>query len=88
MSMTDLKVKLEIQTPEELATVFWHMDSLEQARFFNTLAEISDWRFPFQLQHITESDGITLAGRRVMQEIGEYSHWGLSCNLMRETEWS
>ena len=73
-------------TPEFLANAFWEMDSVEQSRFFNHLAEIADFKFPFQLQGITDEDGLTLAGRRVMQSIGEYSHWGISCNINRETK--
>lgn len=64
-------------SPEILAEVFWGLDSSEQARFYNHLDTIADYKFPFQLQSITDEDGLTLAGRRVMQHIGEYSHWGL-----------
>lgn len=67
-------------TPEIVAELFAHMGSDEQAIFFNHVAEIAskwDSSFPFQLQGITDEDGLTLQGRRVMQEIGEYSHWGL-----------
>lgn len=69
-------------TPHDVAHLFASMDSEEQALFFNHVAAIaSTWRrgagFVFQLQAITDSSGLTLAGRRVMQEIGEYSHWGL-----------
>lgn len=67
-------------TPEILAELFATMHSTEQARFYNHIdAVASKWSacFEFQLQAITDEDGLTLAGRRVMQEIGEYSHWGL-----------
>ena len=73
-------------TPEIVAELFWNMGSEEQARFYNHLDEISDFHFPSQLQAITEEKGLTLAGRRVMQEIGEYSHWGITCNLIKETQ--
>jgi len=69
-------------TPEILAKAFWNMDSTEQSRFFNHLDEIANFKFPFQLQGITDEDGLTLAGRRVMQSIGEYSHWGITCKIM------
>ena len=67
-------------TPQEVAKLFASMDSVQQAEFFNEIAAISSvWKnsLCFQLQYITDEDGLTLAGRRVMQEIGEYSHWGL-----------
>jgi len=63
--------------PEAIAEAFWGLDASEQARFYNHLDKIADYRIAFQLQSITDDDGLTLAGRRVMQSIGEYSHWGL-----------
>lgn len=82
--MSEYKVlfKNEIKevTPELAAEMFAGMGSDEQARFFNHVAEISSkWssQFCFQLQWITDEEGLTMAGRRVMQGIGEYSHWGL-----------
>ena len=68
-------------TPELVAELFWNMDSKDQASFYNELDKIADYNFPFQLQSITEEEGLTLAGRRVMQSIGEYSHWGISCAI-------
>ncbi len=74
-------------TPEMIAEIFATMGSDEQAIFFNHVAEVaSTWKWgdmSIQLQWVTEDDGLTLAGRRVMQHIGEYSHWGLSCTLSR-----
>lgn len=67
-------------TPEVVAELFANMRSDEQARFFNRVSEVaSTWGegFPMQLQWVTDDDGLTLGGRRVMQSIGEYSHWGL-----------
>lgn len=65
-------------TPEMLADVFADLDSGAQARFFNRIAETSStWGLVMQLQYITDDDGLTLGGRRVMQGIGDYSHWGL-----------
>lgn len=71
-------------TPELLAEQFCNLGQDEQARFYNRVAEVATnigspdgcW-FPLQLQAITDDDGLTLGGRRVMQYIGEYSHWGL-----------
>jgi len=76
--------KITDATPNDVAEMFWDMNQKEQAAFFNHLDEISDYHFPFQLQAITEDDGLTLAGRRVMQSIGEYSHWGITCKIMEE----
>lgn len=67
-------------TPEIVAEIFAGMGSDEQARFFNRISEVAstwDCGFPMQLQWVTDDDGLTLGGRRVMQNIGEYSHWGL-----------
>ena len=69
-------------TPEIVAELFADMGSDEQARFFNHVDVVaSTWGgagLCIQLQAITDDDGLSLAGRRVMQEIGEYSHWGLT----------
>lgn len=67
-------------TPEIVAEIFAGMGSDEQARFFNRVSEVASvWGggFPMQLQLVTDDDGLTLGGRRVMQHIGDYSHWGL-----------
>jgi len=73
-------------TPELIAELFADLDSTEQARFFNHVDECAQrWRlephnlggFDFQLCYVTDDDGLTLAGRRIMQMIGEYSHYGL-----------
>ncbi len=87
MKIKDVKVLIGDQftqvTPELAAEMFAAMDSEQQAQFFNHVADVSSrWRsgegsFAMQLQYITDEDGLTLAGRRVMQYIGEYSHWGL-----------
>jgi len=79
----------EIQnvTPKTVAEMFCNLDSHDQALFFNNVHAIaSEWDgmgFDMQLQYITE-DVLTMGGRRVMQQIGEYSHWGLTCNDIRE----
>lgn len=65
-------------TPEIVARLFMGMDNGQQAEFFNRVAEIgTTWNLVMQLQYITDDDGLTLGGRRVMQAIGDYSHWGL-----------
>ena len=72
--------ELKKATPELVAEMFAEMYSDEQAQFFNHVAKVAsrwDSLFEFQLQAITDEDGLTLGGRRVMQGIGDYSHWGL-----------
>ena len=86
MKLSEVKIlvgdKLEPATPEMIAELFAHMYSDEQAVFFNHVDKIASvWSLgdmSMQLQYITDEDGLTLAGRRVMQKIGEYSHWGLA----------
>ena len=78
--------ELKDATPELVAELFASMYSDEQAQFFNHIATTaSKWNgcFEIQLQYVTDEDGLTLAGRRVMQGIGEYSHWGLVPHLER-----
>lgn len=85
LSPEDFKVVIDDAlfpiTPEFVAEMFACMDAHQQARFFNHVDRVaSSWHgpgLPWQLQYITDDDGLTLAGRRVMQSIGEYSHWGL-----------
>jgi len=72
-------------TPEILAELFWNMYSEDQAKFYNHLDTIANFHFPFQLQAITEDDGLPLAGRRVMKQIGDYSHWGITCKSIKES---
>ena len=68
-------------TPERVAELFASLNSGQQAAFFNHVHKVaSNWKqggFPIQLQWITDDDGLTLGGRSVMQQIGDYSHWGL-----------
>ncbi len=78
--------KMHEVTPELVAMLFSSLCSDEQAIFFNHVAEIADrfdYSFPMQLQYVTDDNGLNLHGRRIMQSIGEYSHWGLSCRLTR-----
>lgn len=71
--------ELKQLTPELLAELFAHMDNDQQAMFFNHVDKVaSTWSWPIQLQYVTDSEELTLAGRRVMQSIGEYSHWGIT----------
>jgi hypothetical protein len=83
MKLEDFKVidgdHIKDATPEMIAEMYANMYSDEQARFFNHIAEVASkfGGMAMQNQYITDEDGLTLAGRRVMQGIGEYSHWGL-----------
>lgn len=87
MNKIILEDKVQDITPEVIAELFCSLGSDGQAAFFNHVDKVaSTWGgggLPFQMQYVTEDDGLTLAGRRVMQMIGEYSHWGLSCTLGR-----
>lgn len=65
------------ELPETLAELWAAMDANGQARFFNRIAEVASPWLSAQLQYLTDDDGLTLAGRRVMSSIGDYSHWGL-----------
>ena len=89
MNLPDYKIligdKLCEVTPEIVAALFAEMNSGEQAAFFNHVAEVSsNWGMSMQLQYITDEDGLNLSGRRVMQSIGEYSHWGLSSIIVND----
>jgi len=75
--LEQLKKTIASITPEQLAEIFAAYDSSEQARFYNHLADVSTPWLTTQLQYITDEDGLTLAGRRCMMYIGDYSHWGL-----------
>lgn len=73
---TEIKRAMDIAitpTPDELAEVFWGMNSGQQAEFFNHLQEISGYMLCFQLQAVTDEPGLDANGRRAMQLIGEYS---------------
>lgn len=73
---TEIKRAIDISiapTPDELAEVFWGMNSGQQAQFFNRLQEISGNMLCFQLQVVTDEPGLDANGRHAMQLIGEYS---------------
>jgi len=66
-----------ILTPQETAKLFCDMNMDDQATFFNEIYNIvtTEWLAPFcfQLESITNSSILTNDGRKIMQEIGEYS---------------
>ena len=74
--MIQRKINVDIvPTPDELASEFAQMDDEQQAMFFNELAIIvSKWDRPFcfQLQFVRDHPALTLEGKSVMQQIGEY----------------
>ena len=73
-------------TPEIVAYLFCEMDAEGQAKFYNEVAKLASvWpgSLCMQMQAITDESGLTLEGRRVMQMIGEYSHWGLVPNAYK-----
>lgn len=62
-------------TPEELAKEFVGMSQDQQAIFFNEVANISSkWSrdFCFQVQAIVNNSKLTVAGRKIMEQLGEY----------------
>ena len=73
-----------------VAMLFCDLDDEEQAKFYNTCADLgSKWcdgkrGWCFQLQAITDSPMLTYGGRRFMAEVGEYSHWGLVPEARKE----
>lgn len=68
---------LEEITPEIIAELFAEMKSDQQAVFFSRVGELVEtWAagcMALQLQYVTDDAALTPAGRRVMQEIGEYA---------------
>lgn len=64
------KVKI-VLGGEELASLFWQMDSNQQALFFNYLGAIP--LLPMQLQGVSGSAQLTEQARWAMSRIGECS---------------
>lgn len=65
-----------VLTPEEIASEFAGMNDSEQAIFFSELARITgEWNRPFcfQLQSLVDRPELSIEGRRIMEEIGEYA---------------
>ena len=66
-----------VLTPEEIASEFAGMNDSEQAIFFSELARITgEWERPFcfQLESITNRPELSIEGRRIMEEIGDYGY--------------
>jgi len=71
----NIKIKVR-PTVDDVVKSFCEFDQSQQAVFFNRLAEITgEWGHPFctQLQSVTDCGVLTLAGRNIMRQIGEYS---------------
>jgi len=70
------KIKVDV-TPKECAVLFASMPSMDQAEFFNEVAEYVKNNytkcFCFQLQWITDDKTLTDDGREIMSLIGDYS---------------
>jgi hypothetical protein len=67
-----LQHNVEIQlSGSDIADLFWELDAHAQSDFFNRLCGKD--RLVFQLQSVTDSESLTIGGRRVMSQIGEYS---------------
>lgn len=68
-------------TPKLIAEAFWNMSAEDQAIFFNELHIAADFLFPLQLQAITEEDGLTLAGRELLDRIID------ECKELPDQQW-
>ena len=70
------KVDIDIElSPEDLADCFCDLHSDEQAFFFNRIAEVVEtWAnsFTFQLQCMIDNNVLTIDGKEIMRQIGEY----------------
>jgi hypothetical protein len=69
----DISVTL---TVEEIAAEFIDMDEFQMSVFFNEVSRLSSmWGKPFcfQLQGLTDCQLLSDGGRRIMEQIGEYS---------------
>ena len=54
----------------QVAELFWQLDAVEQAEFFNSLGMVKE--LPMQLQYVTDSAILEPKGRQAMKRIGEY----------------
>jgi hypothetical protein len=74
MSVKSVTKQVEVTlTPPELATIFWNMDSEEQAIFFNHLGLLSMHKLCLQMCYVAQSPELQPCGKETMQKIGE---WG------------
>lgn len=60
----------------EIATLFWDLDELAQADFFNHLGR-EGGTLAFQLHAVMNSGKLNSAGKSAMSLIGEYSPFGV-----------
>lgn len=61
--------------PEEMAEIWWNMNSDDQVMFLNKLGEYMSHSSngEIQMQYITDTKWLTDKGRYVMQLMGEYA---------------
>lgn len=62
----DIEIAL---SPLQLADEFWSMDAIEQAQFFNHLANISGVKFYFQADYIVND--LDENGKRLIKSLHE-----------------
>ena len=71
-----LLVKMDL-TPYDVAKLFAHMGSDEQAMFFNCVADIVDETyskaFCFQMAMVTDEKVLNSKARDIMKTIGDYA---------------
>ena len=78
----EVKVSIKLEA-YELAQLFWGLDDLEQAEFFNELGffiKNNDSSFEIQMQSVMTNQELNEYGRLIMSTIGKYS------SLHHETE--
>lgn len=66
-------------TPQDLARLWWSMDSFEMAIFFEAVASIIDREdkpssLSFQMEFLSKEKTLGSGGRSVMSKIGEYAN--------------
>jgi hypothetical protein len=67
-------ISVDVEIPlsgAEIADLFWELDSVAQAEFFNRMGVFNT--LSMQLQAVTDSDRLNSSGRVAMARIGEYS---------------
>ena len=70
---TDTNVTIKMDGGD-VAKCFWGLSSRQQAQFFNSLGDLDSGAFAMQLQYIMDREELSDAGRRAMEQIGNYSN--------------
>lgn len=64
-----VEVSVDID-PDDLAEVFWEMDSKQQARFFNNLADLAPpSMLSGQMRWVSDSGELTELGRKAVESL-------------------